>query len=237
MSPTWPADSPPDVAVLLPAAGRSERAGAGPPKQFRPIAGIPMLLRAVRPFARHPRVGQIVIALPAEIAADPPPWLAELSGERLSIVPGGDTRARSVGAALRALRPACHLVLVHDAARPFVSADTIDAVIAAAAAGTGAVAAIPVSDTLKRADGAGDRVAATVPRSALWRAQTPQGFPRDQIETAYRRWEQNGAGETTDDAEMVEAAGFPVRLIPDRTTNLKVTTPDDFVLAEAIAAR
>jgi 2-C-methyl-D-erythritol 4-phosphate cytidylyltransferase len=230
------AGSPPEVGVLLAAAGRGERAGQGEPKQFRPIGGVPMLLRAIRPFAQHPRVRQIVVALPAEFATRPPQWLAELQGPRLSLVAGGATRSASVAAALAALDPACSIVLVHDAARPFVSRETIDAVIAAAQTGVGAVAALPVGDTLKRVPPPGDRVLETVPRNDLWRAQTPQGFPRTVLAAAYARTAP-AAEPATDDAQLVERLGHPVRVVPDRSTNLKVTTADDFLLAEALALR
>jgi len=232
MSPTSPRGSPPDVGVLLPAAGKGERAGDGAPKQFRRIAGVPMLLRAIRPFASHPRVREIVVALPEEHASAPPEWLAAVMGDRLRVVAGGATRAASVRRALEALDPACVLVLVHDAARPFVSAVEIDAVIAAAEQGTGALVAVPVSDTLKRSED-GRHVAATASRTGLYRALTPQGFPRGMLAEAYA-----AAGETldaTDDAGLVEAVGGRVVLVPGRTTNIKVTTPDDFVLAEALA--
>lgn len=235
MSPTSPAGSPPDIGVLIPAAGRGERAGEGELKQFRPIGGIPMLLRAVRPFTQHPRVRQVVVAVPPRDASAPPPWLACLTGGRLVVVAGGATRAASVGAALRALDRECRIVLVHDAARPFVPRETIDAVIQTAAAGQGALAALRVTDTLKRGDPNG-RVLQTMDRSELWRAQTPQGFPRDVLEAAYRQIA-DGSNETaTDDAELVERAGFPVILVPDSSANIKITTPDDFRLAEALAA-
>lgn len=236
MSANLPAESPPEVGVLLAAAGRGERAGRGEPKQFRPIGGIPMLLRAIRPFAQHPCVRQIVVALPAEFAARPPEWLAELRGPRVSLVAGGSTRSASVAAALAALDPACSIVLVHDAARPFVSRETIDAVIAAAQSGAGAVAALPVGDTLKRVPPPGDRILETVARSDLWRAQTPQGFPRAVLAAAYARAAETGEP-ATDDAQLVERLGHPVRVVPDRSTNLKVTTADDFLLAEALALR
>lgn len=234
MSPSSAVVSPLDVGVLLPAAGRGERAGAGELKQFRPIAGVPLLLRAVRPFAQHPRVRQVVIALPQGHVARPPEWLAHLVGQRLRTVPGGDTRAASVRAALRALDPACTIVLVHDAARPFVSQAEIDAVIEAVDRGTSALAAIPVSDTLKRADGGGV-VAGTVPRRGIWRALTPQGFPRALFEEAYAR--AGDEPDATDDAALVEALGAPIVLVEGRATNIKVTTPDDFLLAEALARR
>jgi 2-C-methyl-D-erythritol 4-phosphate cytidylyltransferase len=220
------------VGVLLPAAGKGERAGGDGPKQFRAIAGVPLLLRAIRPFASHPRVREIVVALPAAEAADPPDWLASVLGERLRIVAGGATRADSVRRALAALDAACTIVLVHDAARPFVSAAEIDGVIAAAEQGAGALAAVPVSDTLKHSRD-GRAVDGTTPRAGLYRALTPQGFPRGLLAAAY---EAAGAAiDATDDAALVEAAGGRVVLVPGRTTNIKVTTPDDFVLAEALA--
>ena len=219
----------------MPAAGRGERAGTGDLKQFRAIAGVPMLLRAVRPFTRHPRVACVVVALPSDTASHPPDWLGGLVNERFRLVRGGVTRADSVRAGLDALPAGCRIVLVHDAARPFVTRETVDAVIAAATQGVGVVPAVPVSDTLKQADGAGISIVATVPREALWRAQTPQGFPRHMLETAYGRWAGNGVGEATDDATVVQAAGFPVRLVRDETTNIKVTTPADFTLADALA--
>ena len=125
------------------------------------------------------------------------------------------------------------IVLVHDAARPFVSRETIDAVIACARSGVGAVAAVPVSDTIKEV-GEGARIARTVPRAALWRAQTPQGFPRAMIEQAYARLGPDDPP-PTDDAELCERAGFPVDVVPDSAHNLKLTTADDFRIAEAIA--
>jgi len=249
MSPSSPAGSRPEVGVLLPAAGQGERAGAGELKQFRPIRGVPMLLRAIRPFAQHPLVRQIVIALPAAFASRPPDWLHDLMGQRLQVVAGGATRAESVALALDRLDPACRIVLVHDAARPFVSQDTIDAVIAAAETGRGAVAAVPVGDTLKRVEGGSDAdrptarppdrpvgpVLETVDRRGLWRAQTPQGFPRAWLEEASAR--RGEAEDVTDDAQMMERLGRAVVVIPDHTTNIKVTTADDFILAEALASR
>lgn len=235
MSPSSPAASPPEVGVVLPAAGRGERAGSGELKQFRPIGGVPMLLRAIRPFAQHPRVRQIVVALPPALAARPPAWLGDLAGERLRLVAGGATRADSVAAALAVLHPDCRVVLVHDAARPFVGTETIDAVIAAAQSGVGAVAGVPVSDTLKRVADGDHWVTQTVDRGGLWRAQTPQGFPRAMLEEAYAA--PRALPDPTDDAQLVEQAGHPVRIVPDRTTNLKVTTLDDFALAETLASQ
>jgi 2-C-methyl-D-erythritol 4-phosphate cytidylyltransferase len=222
------------VGVVVVAAGRGARLGGAAPKQYRLIGGVPMVLRALRPFASHAEVAQVALVLPPEDAASPPDFLQGL-GPGLTIVAGGAERSDSVAAGLAALGGECTVVLVHDAARPFVEADVIDQVIAYARAGEGAVAAIRVSDTLKQATAGDDtRVARTVPRDGLWRAQTPQGFPRGVLERAHAA--ARAAGErATDDAALVERAGVPVRLVPDSPHNLKVTTADDLALAELLA--
>jgi len=191
-----------------------------------------MLLRALRPFTSHPDVALVVIAVPAGVAARPPEWLATLVGERLALVAGGASRAQSVRAGLAALPAGAGVVLVHDGARPFVSRETIDAVIAKARAGVGAVAAVPVSDTVKEVV-EGSRITKTVSRERLWRAQTPQGFPRDMIERAYALLANGDAA--SDDATLCERAGLPVEVVPDTAYNFKVTTADDFRIAEALA--
>jgi 2-C-methyl-D-erythritol 4-phosphate cytidylyltransferase len=225
---------PRDVGVIVVAAGRSLRLGGDTPKQFRSIAGVPMVLRALRPFASHPDVAQVVLVLPPAAAAAPPEFLRSL-GSGLTVVAGGAVRAESVAAGLAALGPGCATVLVHDAARPFVERGVIDAVIAHARAGEGAVAAVPVTDTVKQA--ATDdpsRVSRTVPRDGLWRAQTPQGFPRTVLERAHREAGAERAA-APDDAALVEPLGVPVRLVPDSPRNLKITTADDLALAELVA--
>ncbi|HYT03304.1 MAG TPA: 2-C-methyl-D-erythritol 4-phosphate cytidylyltransferase [Gemmatimonadales bacterium] len=226
--------SRPDVGVVIVAAGAGVRAGPGEPKPFRPIYGVPMLLRALRPFTSHPEVGLVAVAVPAGFAARPPEWLGKLVGERLALVAGGATRAQSVRAALSALPERAVVVLVHDGARPFVTRETIDAVIATARAGSGAVAAVPLNDTVKEVV-AGNRISKTVSRERLWRAQTPQGFPRDMLERAYAVLQNGEPAPPTDDATLCERAGFPVTVVPDSSWNLKVTTADDFRIAEALA--
>lgn len=230
---SWPGASRPDVAVVIVAAGAGERAGPGDPKQFRPIRGVPMLLWALRPFTAHPAVGHVVVALPTAFAVRPPDWLRQLVGARLALVAGGATRAASVQAGLAVLPEGAGVVLVHDGARPFVGRETIDAVIAKARAGVGAVAAVPLHDTLKEVVEA-QRIGRTVERHRMWRAQTPQGFPRTMIEHAYAQLA-NGDAAPTDDATVCERAGFTVEVVPDSSYNVKVTTADDFRIAEALA--
>ena len=228
---------PRDVGVVVVAAGQGLRAGGGAPKQFRPIAGVPMLLRALRPFTAHPDVAQVVVVLPAEIVAAPPAWLAELGGGMLTCVAGGEERTDSVRNGIAALRPECTMVLVHDGARPFIERALIDRVIARARGGAGVVPALLVSDTLKKVTGTSEEVAETVSREGLYRAQTPQGFPIKMLRAAFAA--QTSPGYLpTDEASLVEATNVGVVvLVEGSALNLKITTQDDFVLAEAIAAK
>jgi 2-C-methyl-D-erythritol 4-phosphate cytidylyltransferase len=221
------------------AAGRGARArngGTEEPKQFRAIAGVPMLLRALRPFAQHPRVGPIVVVLPPESAAAPPDWLAALRSDRLLIAAGGEERQHSVASGLRLLPPGPGLVLVHDAARPFVERALIDRVLAVAARGAAAVPGLPLSDTVKETDTAG-LVVRTVPRDRLVVVQTPQAFPRAMLETAHQRARSDaGSLAATDDAALCERLGHAVRVVAGSPRNLKITTQEDFALAAALAA-
>lgn len=218
---------------MVVAAGRGIRLG-GVPKQFRELAGVPVLLRSLRPFTSHPDVACVAVALPADAAGAPPAWLAPLAGDRLRLVAGGAERADSVAAGLAALPPECAVVLVHDAARPLVSADTIAAVLAAARTGAGALAAVPLGDTLKAVqEGTPPLVERTVSREGLWRAQTPQGFPRALLERALAAARADGVA-GTDDAQLVERIGGRVVVVADSPRNLKVTTQADFDLAEAL---
>ncbi len=194
-----------------------------------------MLLRAIRPFASHPEVEHIVVVLPAADSTSPPPWLAGLVGDSLTLAAGGAERSDSVAHGLSALPGHCKLVLVHDAARPLVDRPTIDRVIGVARNGAGAVPAIPLGDTVKEVgpDDASLTVRATVPRERLWRAQTPQGAPRGLLEEAYARARGEGL-RGTDDAVLLERLGVPVRLVQGSSLNFKVTTEEDFRLAEAV---
>jgi 2-C-methyl-D-erythritol 4-phosphate cytidylyltransferase len=227
---------PRDVGVIVVAAGQGTRLRGRIPKQYQPIGGIPMVLRALRPFLSHPDVGQVVLALPPADASAPPPFLDGLLGDRLIVVAGGAARGDSVAAGLSALEATCTVVLIHDGARPFVGRDIIDAVIAHARRGESAIAAVPLSDTVKEAS-ANDSswVTRTIPRERLWRAQTPQGFPRQVLTDAYAK-AATDARPGTDDAELVERNGVAVRLVADSTRNLKITTPEDLALAELLSA-
>jgi len=223
-----------DVGVVIVAAGTGSRVGGGELKQFRWVAGKPMLLHSVQAFHARSDVAMVVVVLPKAFAADPPPWLFQCDIERLLVSVGGRERAESVANGLEDLPEEVEYVLVHDAARPLVPDDVIDRVVAAARDGQGAVAALPVVDTLKRVDEEG-RIVETVERSGLWRAQTPQGFPREMLERAHGAARRDGVV-ATDDAALCERLGLPVRVVRGSERALKVTEEGDFVRAEALAS-
>lgn len=209
--------------------------GSATPKQYRELAGVPMLLRALRPFTSHPEVEHIAVVLPPGDVSKPPSWLASLAGGSLSLVAGGAERSDSVAHGLAALPGHCSTVLVHDAARPLVDRPTIDAVIAMARSGAGAVPAVALGDTVKEVapDDPSLTIRATIPRERLWRAQTPQGFPRALLEEAHARARREGRP-ATDDAALLERLGATVRIVPGSPLNFKVTTEEDFRLAELV---
>lgn len=219
----------PSCIALIVAAGSGSRFGGDMPKQYLTLAGQAVLRRTVQAFLSHPQIGGVrVVINPAHRA------LYEEAVAGLDLPPpidGGAQRQDSVRAGLEAIAAdSPDLVLIHDAARPLVDRTSISAVIAALAEVPAALAAAPVTDTLKRADGAGS-VSDTVDRTALWRALTPQGFRFQDILAAHRAL----AGDAlTDDAAVAEKAGLPVRLVATNPDNLKVTHADDLARAEQI---
>jgi len=225
------------VSLIIPAAGRGRRFGSPQPKQYLPLAGRPVLARSLEAFAGM--VSEAVVAVDAHgeaevaalLAAHPPPY-------PVRVVRGGRTRQDSVHAALLATAPASTLVLVHDAVRPLVPRHCIASCLAALARTAAALVAVPCSATVKRASSAGDSdqpplVAETVPRELLWLAQTPQGFQRAAGLCAFARAAAEG-WECSDDAQLLERAGYPVELVMGDACNLKITTRDDWTLAEAL---
>lgn len=224
--------SAPDVGVVIVAAGAGSRTGSAELKQFRWIAGKPMLLHSVETFLARPDVALVVAVLPKSHAGDPPPWLLQTDTDRMLVSVGGRERGDSVIAGLEDLDETIEIAVIHDAARPFVDDATIDRVIAQARRGTGAIAALPMTDTVKQTDD--DRqIVATVERIGLWRAQTPQAFPRTMIEQAYVEGRKRGKL-ATDDAALCEAIGAPVVCVLGSERAIKVTREEDFAIAEAI---
>ncbi|QHL91193.1 bifunctional 2-C-methyl-D-erythritol 4-phosphate cytidylyltransferase/2-C-methyl-D-erythritol 2,4-cyclodiphosphate synthase [Sphingomonas changnyeongensis] len=217
-----------DMIAVIVAAGRGERAGGGLPKQYRALAGLPLIAHAHDSLMRHPRVAGVVLVV-AEGAEEMA--RAALDGRPvLAMVPGGATRRASVAAGLEAVAALGHgdRVLIHDAARPLIPRAVIDRLAAALDDAAGAVPVLPVADTLARGDqGAlGD----IVPRDGLQRVQTPQAFRLDAILAAHRGWA--GGEEPTDDAQMLRALGEPVALVAGDPVLDKITHPADFDRAE-----
>ena len=223
-----------DVGVVIVAAGSGSRTGSDELKQFRWVAGKPMLLHSVQTFQLRADVALVVVVLPRAYAGDPPPWLFQCDLDRLVVSVGGRERGDSVYNGLEDLPASVGVVLVHDAARPLVTGDAIDRVVAEARAGRGAVAALPVVDTLKEVDAEG-RIVRTVERARLWRAQTPQGFPRDVLLRAHVAARRDGVA-ATDDAALVERLGVPVVVVPGSERAMKITDAADFERAEALSA-
>ena len=218
------------TAALVVAAGRGTRAGAPYPKQYLTLGGMSVLARALAPFLDLAELVQVVIA-----AGDQALYrtaLGPLADRLPPPVLGGSTRQASVNRGLLALaRHAPDAVLIHDAARPFVTADIIARVRAALGAAPAAIAAVPLTDTLKRV-GPDQRVAATLERAGLWRAQTPQGFRFADILAAHRAADAAGLHAFTDDAALAEWARLPVVLVMGSEENRKLTTAADLAAAE-----
>ncbi len=226
-------DSPASrVAALVVAAGKGVRAGGGLAKQYRPLAGRALLRHSVAALLSHPAVEHVQVVIAAGDEA-----LHEEALLGLDLPPptiGGATRQQSVLNGLERLAveaPAPDIVLIHDAARPFLDPAMVEEVIAAARAEGGAIPALAVTDTLKRADGSGEAVADTVSRDGLYRAQTPQGFRFQEILSVHRAAALDG-WEATDDAQLFERAGKIVALVAGDPEGLKVTTEEDFARAE-----
>ncbi|MFF3893967.1 2-C-methyl-D-erythritol 4-phosphate cytidylyltransferase [Streptomyces sp. NPDC001812] len=229
------------TAAVIPAAGRGVRLGPGAPKALRALGGTPMLIHAIRAMAASRAVSLVVVVAPPEGAAEVRTLLdAYALPDRTDfvVVPGGETRQESVKLGLDALPPGFDIVLVHDAARPLVPVDTVDAVVAAVREGAPAVVpALPLADTVKQvepaAPGEPEPVVATPDRSLLRAVQTPQGFDRATLVHAH----ETVTDDVTDDASMVEQLGRTVVTVPGHEEAFKVTRPLDLVLAEAVLAR
>ena len=217
------------VSVIIPAAGSGTRMGGGTAKQFLPLRGEPVLVHTVRLFSQCDLVDEVIIA-----AGDLEATRALVGHlpKVTRIVPGGAERQDSVWAALQAVHSRPRIVAVHDAARPLLTRTVLAGVLQAAAEHPAQVVAVRVKDTIKQV-GPDGVVTATPDRGALWAVQTPQVFWAELLVEAFRRAQADGfVG--TDDAGLVERLGVPVRVYEGAPTNLKLTTPDDFRVAEAL---
>ncbi|MEO6213510.1 MAG: 2-C-methyl-D-erythritol 4-phosphate cytidylyltransferase [Vicinamibacterales bacterium] len=216
---------PQHVSAIIAAGGSGRRVGAGTPKQMLEIGGRTILRRSVEAFACHPSIGEVIVALPADLASDPPDWLLQYTNTR--VVVGGSRRQDSVAAAFDDAQVASDILLVHDAARPFVSADLISRCIEAAAAHGAAIAAVPVSDTVKHvvSQSSGRLVAGTLRRESIYLAQTPQAFRHDVLARAIALG--RSGTDATDEASLAELGGDQVHVVEGDIENVKITTAAD----------
>ncbi|WP_420565572.1 bifunctional 2-C-methyl-D-erythritol 4-phosphate cytidylyltransferase/2-C-methyl-D-erythritol 2,4-cyclodiphosphate synthase [Thalassobaculum sp.] len=224
------------VTALIVAAGKGERAGGGVPKQYRTLAGVPVLRRAILAFLRHPRIDAVRVMIAEEHVSQ---YEAAVAGLELGApVIGGAERQASVLNGLESLAAetatgAPDHVLIHDAARPLVPVAVIDRVLDALETGPASLPVLPVTDTLRR--GQDGLAAGTVSRDGLWRAQTPQGMRFAPVLEAHRRAASEGVA-VTDDAALMEWAGHAVTLVTGSEDAMKITTAEDFALAERLLA-
>ena len=219
------------VSVIIPAAGRAVRFASPQSKILAELAGRPMIFQTLSRFLPLECVRQIIVALgPNEMAVIGAEYCDHLADKRIQLVGGGDRRCDTVAGAVARVAGGIDLIAVHDAARPLVDGEVIERAFQGAAEHGAALAAIPLYDTIKRAD-KDNRVMATVSRKDLYCMQTPQVFEANLLRTAIAQWD----GSTiTDDAQWIEAIGHPVHLVLGSRRNFKVTTTEDLALAERL---
>ncbi|NTV29290.1 MAG: 2-C-methyl-D-erythritol 4-phosphate cytidylyltransferase [Candidatus Omnitrophica bacterium] len=222
-----------NAVAIIPAAGRGERLGAHLPKTLVELRGRPVIVHTLAVFERVAGISGVILVVPPEFV-DVYRRVVERYGmpKVLAVVAGGATRTCSVRNGLSALPSEADYVVVHDGARPLVTVATVERGLHLALQAKALVAAVPVKPTIKVVDPATQVIRQTLDRSLLWEIQTPQIFERALLERAYA----DGA-EATDDAALVERLGVPVKVFPGDYDNLKITTPGDMPLAEALLAR
>ena len=222
------------ASAIIVAAGSGVRLGSNVPKAFVKIGGRTMLSYSLATIAKVESIGEVVIAVPDgfESLVRAEAGSAGL-GLPVKITAGGVERQDSVRIALALTSAESEVVIVHDAARPLATEEIFDACMSAAARVGGAIAAVPVADTLKRVEHDGKGIVATVARAGLWQAQTPQAFRRSVLIEAHERAAREGIV-ATDDADLVERIGTRVEVVEGSTSNIKITTPSDLAIVEAI---
>ena len=221
-----------NVAIIA-AAGRGTRMGGERIKQFRELAGIPIIIHTLKRFEQCATIGETVIAVPSDEVGGFLALAGRYGLRKLTrVVPGGETRMETIWRALQTIRAAtAEIIAVHDGVRPFVTPEEIDQTVRAAQASGAAILAAPATDTIKEVrDGCVKR---TLVRAALWHAQTPQCFRYELLRRAYER----GLAEerdATDDSALVEQLGAPVTVVDGNARNIKITRPEDIALAEIL---
>jgi 2-C-methyl-D-erythritol 4-phosphate cytidylyltransferase len=223
----------PDVGVVIVAAGSGSRVGGTELKQFRWVAGKPMLLHSVQKFQARDDVAMVVVVLPFDQVGDPPAWLFQCDTERLLLSVGGRERMDSVRNGLEDIPSNVDVVVIHDAARPLVTSAMIDRVVIEARLGHGAAPGLAVTDTLKRINGSGE-IVETIDREGVVRIQTPQAFPRVMIDAAHAKAVEERIT-ATDDSALCEKFGMKVIFVQGSERAMKITDETDFVRAEALS--
>jgi len=218
------------VTAIIAAGGRGARLGGDRPKQLLLLGGRSILQRSVDAFVGHDRVADVVVALPPDLVRDASEYL-KTSIKPLAVVDGGARRQDSVANAFAVVANRADIVVIHDAARPLVSADLIRRTLDAAVENGAAIAAQPATDTVKRADADGV-IVGTLPRNEIFLAQTPQAFRVQVLRDALRLARESA--EATDEAALAERAGYRVQLVAGDARNIKITTADDLALAERL---
>ena len=221
-----------NIAIIA-AAGTGTRMASDRPKQFLQLAGIPIIFHTLKPFEQCDSIQEVIVVLPAEESAAFLALAGKQGLRKLSrVVPGGTTRADSVKRGLLAIRSAtAGIVAVHDGVRPFVTVEEIDSVVAAAESDGAAILVAPATDTIKQVSG--DSVVATLERRELRRALTPQCFRYDLLRKAFDQADVNDPT-LTDESALVEKIGARVRIVEGSSRNIKITTPQDLLIAEAL---
>ncbi len=218
--------------VIIPAAGEGSRFNSDIPKPLVMLQGKPVLIHSLEIFDKSDLIAGMVIAVPEEYKKDFEEAIAKFSFKKpIKIVVGGKNRQESVANGLDALDPNTDYVAVHDAARPLLSVKVLEDAIHACVAYKAVIVAVPVKPTIKRIDPMNKEINATLDRSVLWEAQTPQIFAYELLAQAHRQ----GVGlEATDDAFLVERFGAKVKVVQGEYRNIKITTPEDLKIAEAL---
>lgn len=221
-----------NIAIIA-AAGTGSRMASDPPKQFLQLAGAPIIFHTLKPFEQCDSIDEVIVVLPAAASAE---FLAQASKRGLRklarVVSGGATRADSVKRGLQAVRPTtAEIVAVHDGVRPFVTVEEIDNTIETARRDGAAILATPATDTMKLVEG--DKIIKTLDRGSLRRALTPQCFRYDLLRRAYEQVDVRDAS-LTDDSLLVERLGHNVTIVEGSARNIKITTPHDLLVAEAL---
>jgi len=217
------------TAAIIPAAGFGLRFGE--PKQFKLLGDKPLLLHSVEPFIFSNKIKEIVMVVPSAMVEESNKIISRYSEKEVKVIPGGNHRQTSVFNGLKIVSKACDLVCIHDGARPFVSTKLIESTISASKQFDGVITAIKTTDTVK--ESSGNIVHATLNREKIWLTQTPQTFNKKKLKEALSSLEGKNSSET-DEAMTMEKKGYSIGIIEGNKFNIKITTPEDWVLAEAI---